>query len=185
MAQTETRPGFRLPWTAERSDSDQPIDGSSEARRSTRPPASRRIASDGLSRGAVTPGMIDTTAPRPPPPAARRSSWPTSAARCRPPPRPRATRRWPASTADVEDRRRGDPRRVDRRGRRPPPPRRRRRRRRPRVVEGRDRPDPRRDRGTHRHAQDRARRRDRCPWPGRRGPRRAGRPRRSPSSRPG
>ena len=31
MSQTDTRPGFRLPWTAERSDAEQPTDATSNA----------------------------------------------------------------------------------------------------------------------------------------------------------
>ena len=51
----------------------------------------------------------------------------------------------------------------------PPPPSRRRRRRGSRMVEGRDRPDPRGDRGPDRRPQDRARHRDRRAREGRRG----------------
>ncbi len=65
--------------------------------------------------------------------------------------------------ADAKTIDRGDQRGLDGRSGEPPPPRRRRRRRRPRVVEGRDRPDPRANRGADRPAQDRARRRDRRP----------------------
>ena len=96
MAQTDTRPGFRLPWTAERSDSDQPA----EAAATETPVAEETSSAEEL----VTTDMIEATAtagrrnaPRQFMAELRPSSWPSSAARCRSPPRARATRRWPAS----------------------------------------------------------------------------------------
>ena len=95
-----------------------------------------------------TSDMIDATATTSTPPAHEVHG--------RPEPR-HADRRRDLSRRDDgplrrrrQDRRRGDPGRIRGRGRRTPPPRRRRRRRRARMVEGRDRADPRRDRGTHR-----------------------------------
>ena len=54
MAQTETRPGFRLPWTAERSDSEQPDEA----------PAAESPAVDdpAPAEELVTPDMTDATA---------------------------------------------------------------------------------------------------------------------------
>ena len=46
MAQTETRPGFRLPWTADRAESGSPVD-----------------ASDSAAQEMETPEMIDAMAP--------------------------------------------------------------------------------------------------------------------------
>jgi hypothetical protein len=55
MAQTDTRPGFKLPWMPERSDSDQPAPET----------AAETTVTDGPARAEelVTPDMIDTTAP--------------------------------------------------------------------------------------------------------------------------
>ncbi|MEA2619605.1 MAG: hypothetical protein QOC97_378 [Chloroflexota bacterium] len=54
MAQTDTRPGFRLPWTAERSDSDQPA----EETVTETPVAEETSTAEELEK----PDMIDTTA---------------------------------------------------------------------------------------------------------------------------
>ena len=54
MAQTDTRPGFRLPWTGERSDSDQPA----EETATETPVAEATSTAEELE----TPDMIDTTA---------------------------------------------------------------------------------------------------------------------------
>jgi hypothetical protein len=54
MAQTDTRPGFRLPWTGERSDSDQPAEETA-----TETPVAEETSS---AEELVTPDMIDTTA---------------------------------------------------------------------------------------------------------------------------
>jgi hypothetical protein len=54
MAQTDTRPGFRLPWAAERNDSDQPA----EETATETPVAEETSTAEELE----TPDMIDTTA---------------------------------------------------------------------------------------------------------------------------
>ncbi|HEY8636737.1 MAG TPA: hypothetical protein VIL81_05675 [Candidatus Limnocylindrales bacterium] len=54
MAQTDTRPGFRLPWTAERNDSDQPA----EETATETPVAEETSTAEELEK----PDMIDTTA---------------------------------------------------------------------------------------------------------------------------
>jgi hypothetical protein len=52
MAQTDTRPAFRLPWTPDRSDTDQPVEGVSPE-----PPVDHHTTEEGEA-----PSMIDTTA---------------------------------------------------------------------------------------------------------------------------
>ena len=47
MAQTDTRPGFKLPWTAERNDAGQPSDAPDDA-----PTETRRVPE---SRGRGSP----------------------------------------------------------------------------------------------------------------------------------
>ncbi len=54
MAQTDTRPGFRLPWTGERSDSDQPAEEAA-----TETPVAEETSS---AEELVTTDMIDTNA---------------------------------------------------------------------------------------------------------------------------
>src|ERR1700692_4501782 len=54
MAQTDTRPGFRLPWSADRSDSDQPAqDPAAESTVVDEPTSAKEL---------VTPAMTDATA---------------------------------------------------------------------------------------------------------------------------
>lgn len=65
MAQIESRPAFRLPWTADRSDSDQPIDGASTGTSVEETPSESpsESPSDGpISEEGEAPSMIDTTA---------------------------------------------------------------------------------------------------------------------------
>src|SRR6478609_6522406 len=65
MAQIESRPAFRLPWTADRTDSDQPIDGASTGASVDDSPseAPNETPSDGpISEEGEAPSMIDTTA---------------------------------------------------------------------------------------------------------------------------
>ena len=64
MAQTETRPGFRLPWGTERNETDSPAD---EAPASS-PEAEAQTPVEEL----VTPDMIDMTTPAPAAAATRR-----------------------------------------------------------------------------------------------------------------
>jgi hypothetical protein len=56
MAQTETRPGFRLPWTAERSDSEQPDEASAAESPDVDDPA------PAPAEELVTPDMTEATA---------------------------------------------------------------------------------------------------------------------------
>jgi hypothetical protein len=56
MAQTDTRPGFKLPWTPDRTDNDALDDGANSATASVDPPPAEE---------PVTPDMIDTTTPAP------------------------------------------------------------------------------------------------------------------------
>ena len=51
MSQTDTRPGFRLPWTAERSDAEQPTDATSNA--TSAESAADAVERDGRSRRAA------------------------------------------------------------------------------------------------------------------------------------
>ncbi len=65
MAQIESRPAFRLPWTADRTDSDQPIDGASTGASVDDSPseAPNETPSDGpISEEGEAPSMIETTA---------------------------------------------------------------------------------------------------------------------------
>jgi len=57
MAQTETRPGFRLPWTADRTESDRPVEDASAALTATDDPTP--------AEELVTPDMIDADATAP------------------------------------------------------------------------------------------------------------------------
>lgn len=56
MAQTETKPGFRLPWTADRPDADPPVDDATNTAAPTVPPPNQE---------PETPDMIDVTTPAP------------------------------------------------------------------------------------------------------------------------
>jgi hypothetical protein len=63
MAQTETRPGFRLPWGTERNETDSPVD------EATAPPPEADVQTP--VEELVTPDMIDMTAPAPAAPTRR------------------------------------------------------------------------------------------------------------------
>ncbi len=56
MTQTDSRPGFRLPWSADRNDTDLPADDATEAPAPDDQP---------IGEETVTPDMIDATAPAP------------------------------------------------------------------------------------------------------------------------
>ena len=56
MAQTETKPGFKLPWTADRPDSDPPVDDATSSPAPHDPPPHQE---------PETPDMIDVTTPAP------------------------------------------------------------------------------------------------------------------------
>ena len=56
MAQTETKPGFRLPWTADRPESDLAEDGTT---------ASAAPADPSPNQEPEKPDMIDVTTPAP------------------------------------------------------------------------------------------------------------------------
>lgn len=56
MAQTDSRPGFKLPWSADRNDEDLPEDDMTQAPPPDEPP---------IAEESVTPDMIDTTTAAP------------------------------------------------------------------------------------------------------------------------
>src|SRR5262245_1787920 len=63
MSQTETRPGFRLPWTGERADAEASTDGSEGAVAETGPnDAEASVATGDESPSDGSTGMAETTA---------------------------------------------------------------------------------------------------------------------------
>ena len=156
MATTETKPGSGSPGAAERTD-DRPQPAGRRASAADRwPPRSRDRKARRRRRPRSNEPDADARRRLPPDPSARE---PTTGRAPAAPNKLMADLAKAMQTAAEgsrrdagEVRRRGqdphrrDPRRLGRRSRRPPPPGRRRHRRHPRLVEGRDRPDPRGDR---------------------------------------
>ena len=180
MATTDAKSGFRLPWSSDRPN-DEPTgsrrradcrggctrgwpseDAGPAARRRRRPRRLPRCEAEAEAAVAARAG-------------ARRRAAAAAPVRPKKPNKFLAdlTKAMQAAAEDArspraqpapgrgEDPHRVDPRPVRDRGRRPAPRRRRRRRRHPRVVEGRDRPDPRGDRAPDHRPQGRPRERDR------------------------